>query len=321
MSLKLIRRAGGETWYMRGKFHGHKVFRSTQTSDHRVAEQVLRQLEIQLATAGSAREQRDEYTFEKASDIYLDHHKRAEPDRNAIKRLVGEIGAQYLSDIRSHVIADAAIKLYPKASAATRNRMVIANAGAILHYAADQDLCPYVKLKRFKETPVAPRDVDATVAKTLINSAEGLQRLLLLMLFRQGWRIGELLDVTWAHVNLDEKTIEHHNKKVGLYDIVPLHDEVVTLLEEIPEDERTGRLFQWRDRWAVYEWLWPLTEKLGVRFTPHMARHSFATWLVNAGATGFDLLATGNWSDLKSVKRYTRLDRERARTVINRLKG
>lgn len=321
MALKPVRRKGSEFWYIRGTFHGHKVNVTAQTRDISVAKKFQRELEKTIAVSGPPSAKRDIVSFEKAADLYLDHHNRSETDRRAIARLVAELGQHPVDEIKAHMIADAAIKLYPDGSAATRNRMAIMNAGAIMHYAADQDLCGYLKVKRFKEQPVAPRDVDVTVARTLINSTQGREQLLLVMMFRQGWRISELLEIEWPHIDLAQKAIQHHNKKVGLYDDVPMHDEVTALVAVIPEAERTGNLFPWPDRWAVYDWLWPLTKKLGVRFTPHMARHSFATWLVGAGASGFDLLATGNWTDLKSVKRYTRLDRNRARSVINSIKS
>lgn len=321
MALKPKKRKGSDFWYIRGAFHGHKVNVSTQSRDLGTAKKFQRELEKTLAASGPPAAKRDVVTFCQAADLYLDHHQRGETDKRAIARLVEELGAHPVGEIRSHMVADAAIKLYPEGSAATRNRMALTNVAAIMHYAAEQDLCGYLKIKRFKEVPVAPRDVDPTVARTLIGSTDGRQRLLLVMLFRQGWRIGELLEIEWPHIDLAERSIEHHNKKVGLWDTVPLHDDVIALLGEVPEAERAGKLFPWADRWAVYEWLWPLTKQLGVRFTPHMARHSFATWLVSSGASSFDLLATGNWTDLKSVKRYTRLDRDRARSVINRLKG
>lgn len=319
MALHLTRRKGSEFWYIRGVFHGHKVDASTRVRDHGAAKALLRRMEVELAST-EPRPQHRTATFAEAAGLYLSHHPRSISDIRAIDRLVKFLGDKALGEIKSYMISEAAIALYPNASAATRNRMTIANASAILHYAADQDLCAYIKVKRFKEAEVAPRDVDATVARTLIASTEGYQRLLLVMLFRQGWRIGELLEAQWPHIDLGERSIEHHNRKIGVYDEVPLHDDAVALLAEIPEGDRNGNLFPWPDRWAVYEWLWPLTKRLGVRFTPHMARHTFATQLAAGGASSFDLLATGNWTDLKSVKRYTRLDRERARTVINRLK-
>jgi site-specific recombinase XerD len=63
-----------------------------------------------------------------------------------------------------------------------------------------------------------------------------------------------------------------------------------------------------------------LAKRLGTTFTPHQARHTFATRRTNDGATAHDLVLTGNWADLNSVKRYTRVDIERARSVINRVK-
>ncbi len=62
-----------------------------------------------------------------------------------------------------------------------------------------------------------------------------------------------------------------------------------------------------------------LCRRLGLAFTPHVARHSFATWLVDAGVNLRDVMDAGGWSDHKSVFRYAGSNVERVRKAVNQL--
>lgn len=55
-----------------------------------------------------------------------------------------------MADITAGAIQQSALVLYPKASGATRNRQVIVPTSAIINYAAESELCPRIRVKRFK---------------------------------------------------------------------------------------------------------------------------------------------------------------------------
>lgn len=45
----------------------------------------------------------------------------------------------------------------------------------------------------------------------------------------------------------------------------------------------------------------------GKKVIPHSARHTFATWLLNAGISEHALMALGNWKTLSMMRHYGRL--------------
>ena len=53
----------------------------------------------------------------------------------------------------------------------------------------------------------------------------------------------------------------------------------------------------------------------------HTLRHSFATWLKNAGADLEDIRMVGGWKSLASVQRYVQDDRKRAREISSKIVG
>lgn len=56
-----------------------------------------------------------------------------------------------------------------------------------------------------------------------------------------------------------------------------------------------------------------------MHFTPHMARHRYATELNRGGATPLDIRAAGSWTSTEAIDRYVKVDEDRVREVIDRL--
>jgi len=187
-----------------------------------------------------------------------------------IERLCATIGELSLGEIRQHVLVDAANQLLPHGQAATKNSHVIAPAAAILHYAAENELCPHIKVRRLKEKKSTRRPVRKDDAVKLLDAATGDLRLLLIFLFHQGWRISDTLRLTWRDIDLDAGIVTYRISKTDDCLDVPLADVVLEALRARPD--RVGRVFPWRDLQSVYRALQPVCEAAGVAFTPHRAR-------------------------------------------------
>jgi hypothetical protein len=74
-----------------------------------------------------------------------------------IGRLCAVIGDRLLVDIRQRDLVDAANILYPRCLESSKNRQVFTPAAAILHYAAKNDLCPWIRIEKLKERKPEPR--------------------------------------------------------------------------------------------------------------------------------------------------------------------
>jgi hypothetical protein len=83
---------------------------------------------------------------------------------------------------------------------------------------------------------------------------------------------------------------------------MPLHLAVLNMLRD-DDAAHIGRVFPWRNRAALYRQLRPLCREAGVAFTPHCARHSFATWLGADGASTKEIMEAGSWRDYRTVLR------------------
>lgn len=317
MPLKLIEPRPGKTpfWYIRGTLYGRIIDASTKARDKKAAQRFKERFELELAKADQQRH--SPATFSVAAEMYKNYRKPKKRDEVWIDKLVGAIGDFALSDIRQHVLIDAANELYPKGSPATKNRQALVMASSILHYAAENNLCAYIQVRKFKEKEPEPRALSKEQAKALMAGAEGDLRVLLVWLFHQGWRISDTLRLRWTDINLDDETVRYHIRKTDDWRVMPLHPNTVEAVCSLKN--RVGKVFHWSDKSNLYRSLRPLCKRLKIAFTPHMARHSFATWLANEGVSPLELMEAGGWRDHKSVLRYAKLDPTRVRAVINKI--
>lgn len=342
MPLKLIppgKRKGNRFYLIRGEVGGRRLEVSAKTTDETAALRLKAELELRILAdrvPGSG----EEVTFGRGADLYVARRGLLETDDDwrRIEKLRRVLGARRVADIRQADLEKAARDLYPGRAPATLNREALRPAAAILHYCADNEYCPWLRVKLFKEPRPKTRAVTQDVARALINSVPELpaferrrsarylaaaaerqrrKALLLLWLFRQGTRISDALKIEGTMIDLERRTVSRHIGKTDEHVEEPLHDEVWEMLANDPPGP--GRLFPWSSRRSVYRWLKPYCESLGIRFTPHMARHSLGKWLNEDGASLRTIMDTLHHKDVKSSARYQSTDIEVIRATGRRL--
>lgn len=310
MPLKLIapgKRRGNRFWIARGRVAGKLREFSTNTTDKISAERIALDAAAKIA-ADTERTSPERMTFRMAA---IEYEKFAPPKGATgarIKRLADHFGDKAIRKITHADLVTAADVLYPGKKASTKNRCVIAIAGAVLHYAASNKWCEYLRIPRFKEPKPVTRTVPLPTMRDLIDGTEGMPHLLLVTLFGLGQRITDTLGIRWADLDLDARTVQMRIGKLdGENKKFPLPDDVMLALEQL--EERSGFVFPWRSRGGAYK---ALRKALGGKrgFTPHMARHTLGTLLNASGAGLKTIMATLGHSDAKSSLRYQDADLE-----------
>lgn len=322
MPLRLIApgtRKGNPFWIVRGTVGDRNIEVSAKTRDKAVARTFARDLERELL-AGRVPRPGEALSFAAAADLYLAWRDPEKADRQRISRLKIALGQRAVADIRQVDLVAAADLLQPGKTAASRNREVLRMAAAVLHYAAENGFCDWLRVKLFKEPAPATRAVSTDLAARLIAAAPaGPRRMLLLWLFHQGTRISQTLGLHWEDIDLPQQTFRLYDKKAQAWQVFPLHPEVFEELAAISDDNRGGRLWPWTQKTGVYRWLRPLARGLGVAFTPHMARHSLGTWLNQSGAGLRTIMGALGHKDAKSSIRYQAADVEMVRSASEKL--
>ncbi len=321
----------GKFWVARIVVDNHRVEKSTgamtKAGAHDFA--VAYEQELKKATAPGAKA---EITFAEAAQRYANwkgldleilwnnsRNKRVDA-RFLVKLSADDLGKRYVNEIKIEDIVDAAKRLYPTHAASARNRAVIRPVAAVMHYASKNGYCGWLRIPAFDE----PRPETRAVTDAVASRVEGavpqgsMKHLMLVWLLRHGTRISQTLGITWDHIDLTEQTYRFYNAKADHWHVLPLHPEVFELLCMIPEADRAPgkQLWPWTGTSSVYAWLRPLARQLGVKFTPHMARHTVGKRLNASGARLKTIMEALGHFDPKSSLRYQSVDIDTVRDAI-----
>lgn len=311
----------GPCWYVRGTDPSGPFEYSTGQADRRAA---ARWVETVLLVDRARRRVPGRGAEVGFSTAAL-HYKAANPQLSkadvalvdALARHLGELDCR---SIGRHTLVAAADVLKPGASPATKNRKVMTPGAAVLHFAADQRWCEYVRVKKFWESRKSSREpaTDDTVAKLLEHledPADQLapqwrgrdpnlehKRLLVCMLYELGLRISDYLRIDWTQVDLQAGTLRVRIAKTDDWATVQISHVLVAMMANL--QPQAGRLFPWSTRRGVYAWLQRVCRRAGVDYTPHQSRHAMATAAGLQRIPDGEAAKLGMWRDARSLHRY-----------------
>lgn len=318
MPLKLIPPRPGKTpnFSVRGTYQNKYIDRTTGTPVKAVAQKILLKWKGEIERGSYAVSSGP--TFQVAAEAYIKAGGEArfigeyDADTRKWTGLMGHFGDMQLSDIGQEAIDNAAIKLYPNASPATRNRQVHTVVSAILKQAKVEGA-----IKRPKGSAGNKRTSWLTPKQAFAFFKAADARDLEFGIFVRtitytGMRLGEALNMEVNRVELENAfayVAETKNEDPRALHLPPV---IVAALANHPRgmDRKGEDVFRFGKNGRLYVWLKEACKTAGVYLPPrtgfHILRHTWATWMRRHG--GLDtrgLLGTGAWKDEKSVQRYT----------------
>lgn len=305
MPLKLVPPRAGKSpnYTIRGTHLGVGVNRTAGTPDRAGARKALLKIKDDIECGAFA--PRQGVTFASAALAYL----RAGGEDKFMGPLSEHFGNMPIEQIEQAAIDEAAVTLYPDASAATRNRQVYTPVSAVLKHSGHD-----AKLKRPKGAQGQVRvdwlwPEEAAAIFRAAGEVDAEFRTFLILLTYCGPRLGEALAITVGQVRLQESFAFIGRTKNG--DPRPCHlpPIVVAELANHPSGMDRGgeRLFRFRKNGALYTLMKETMgkAKLDKHVSFHTFRHTWATWMRRyAGLDAKGLVATGAWLDEKSAARY-----------------
>ena len=307
MPLKVVWRAG--IAHLHGTVAGKRIRESARTRDRALAENIRAEREARLLKA-SLYGAEYESTFADACVLYL----QAKKSKRYVAPLIKALGKRRLASIKPGDLKMLALKLYPEASGATRNRSVLKPARAIINFANEHGLCAPMRVKGYHEARVERPAADRQWIDSFRAHAND-QRLSVLALFMYvtAARIGECVTLGPEHLDLPNKRIvgpPTKNRDEGVY---YLTDELVREIKSLsPRRIHYGRgperLFGWAGVQGPQKAWRKTCERAGIRYlSPHEAgRHGFGTEMVVRQRVDVVTAAKlGRWRDpTVLVRRY-----------------
>lgn len=258
-------------------------------------------------------------TFRQAAKLY----REAKPNARFLGPLERFFASALVSDITNAEMRRAANALYPKASPATIRRQLYTPMKAILNNAAEEDLCAAPRLK----SPVGgnrrtefftPAQADDLIT-ALAGEMNGFLAPLVTFLIGQGCRMGETLVLEGTDVHLDSRMAILRDTKNGEERRVTLIPRVVAALSTLPTLGVSGPLFRRLDGYPFRagrdnggQIALPFAravKAIGLdtaRFTPHVCRHTWATWFHAQTRDIPRMKDEGGWKS-GEWQRYTKL--------------
>jgi integrase len=292
MPLKVHRR--GKVWHYRGTVAGRRLRGSCQTEDKATAEREaakIEEREWKCRHDGPAAV----LTFAGAAMMY----RAAGKSTRFLDRIEDHWKDTLVKDIKPSMVRQMALSLYPDAVNASRNRQGIVPCQAIINFAADAELCPHIRVKRFKENKKIKPPFTLEWVERFCEHATPHLGALCLFMFATGARVGEALAVQWDDVDLSRKQVLIRATKIGEERIAHIPPRLVVAIANLPRME--GRpVFFYRNRDSCqYKWD-SIVRRAGIkRMTFHSGRHGFATKILQEHIDPKTAAWLGGWKSMR----------------------
>lgn len=216
-----------------------------------------------------------------------------------------------LSKITQAAVDAAAVKLYPDATPATRNRQVYSPVAAVLRHSGVK-----TTFKRPKGAAGKPRSRYLTEdeAFRILDAAQDSNArfgAFCTFLLYTGCRLSEGLRLTWQDISLAESSAFIRMTKNGKPRMAFLPDTVVAALANL-DGERKGRLFPWAKGGPLNDKFHAAAETAGVELkgvSYHVFRHTYGAWMRRyAKLDTAGLVGTGAWASQDAARVYEHVD-------------
>ena len=154
------------------------------------------------------------------------------------------------------------------------------------------------------------------------QSENQLLQYIIRMLVLTGARKREVLDSKWQDFDLERMAWTIPVTKAGKPRHIPISDAVVTLLSEIPKVQGNAYLFANPKTGKpfisiFYSWNTARTQAGLKDVRIHDLRHSFASFLVNAGRSLYEVQKLLGHTQIKTTQRYAHLTHDTLRDAAN----
>ena len=308
MQLKLFLRGG--VWHYRGTIAKRRLRGSTGIPKARKKDAYRKVAEIENNQwKCNSDGPQAVLTFAQAALMY---RKAGKSDTN-LEPIEDHFKNTLVKDITQASIREMAMELYGHCSGASRNRLAIVPARAVINHAAASKKCSPLRVELFK-VETAEKDY-ATLEWVQAFRKEASPQLggFALFMFLTGARPSEAME---ANIDVPNATAKIHASKVGHEREVHLPEMLVAALANIPQFE--GRpLFYYAGRNSVYTPWYAAIERAKIReMSPHCCRHGFITGLLRSGLNVKDVEWLADVTAETLLKTYAHAIKDRRLTNV-----
>jgi len=290
----------GEVWWMSFMFQGHRIRRSTGTTNRALAGSILAKVQTQLIEGQyfDSLEERTR-TFKELMDRFEREHLVKLASRETCKVFVKHFraffGDRTLAQITPRLIVDfKRSRSEVGVKAATINRELTCLKKAFNLAKREWEWCrdnPVCRVSAEKGAIKRDRWLTEDEERQLLSVSPSWLCEIVMFALHSGMRLGEILALTWAGVDLFRRTVTVFHSKNGEQRTVPANQTVIALLKEKAKvrllktelvfPSRTGTPLDPNHLRRALRIALTRADLHDVHF--HDLRHTFATRLVQSG--------------------------------------
>lgn len=295
MPIKVFRRPGSQIYSYRGTVAGRRLRGSTGTTDKIRAERIASEKEAyewkrHLDGPGAV------LTFAKASILY----RAAGKDTKYLTKIEDYWKDKLVKEMTAGAIRQSSIDIYPEAKPQTRNRQVITPTQAVINHCAELEMCPPVRIKRFKFEAAIKMPVTLEWLNTFCLYARPVIKALVLDMFATACRFAEAHRQDWPDFDFKAQTILIRDTKTKKQRIAHMPQPLLVALANLPRDKKP---FFWSESSLRRFWdedVAATAEKVPgfERLTFHSCRHGFATKMLRDRVDAKTAATLGGWDDI-----------------------
>ena len=308
MPLKLSKRGG--VYYARGTIAGQRIYQSTGCRKRAEADAWAARTEAQLRER-HALGINATLTFAEAALTYM----QAGGEGRFLRPILEYFGPDFrLADMNNAALNAAAEAILPEAAPATINRNLITPVRAVVNLAVEEGLATPVKFRKRREPPARTRWLRPAEAEALIHHAGDHLVPILAALIGSGARVSEILEARASNFHPDTGEVWLENTKSDFPRMVRLPGRARDLILEA-RPPAGGALLRRPDggAYSTGRGATPISNAfnrardkagLGRDVTPHILRHTWATWYYAQTRDFAGLLDLGGWRVADMAMRY-----------------
>lgn len=323
----------GRIWYIDYSLNNQRVRKSVGTSK-KMAELALKEAELQIAKGEFLGVIIDrKMTIDALSNEYLKFsqaNKRPkvyQRDRTLIKHLLKQFSGHEIKTISAHDLEEYKSIRITAVSPATVNREVTCikhmfNKAVEWQYLKHN---PLLSVKRFKEPPGRLRYLVTTEIDLLLNECAKHLRPIVIMALNTGMRKGEILDLKWADLNMDNRVITIKRTKNNEIRTIPMNNLLYSTLNHLCNGCTNGQpvfTYDGKPLQDIRRSFETACRNAGIEdFRFHDLRHTFASRLVMVGVNIRTVQELMGHKDIRMTMRYSHLSDSHLKNAVKKLEN
>lgn len=321
----------GKFWYVDFSYRGRRIIQSTKQRDKRIAELVLKDMEVKIAKGELLGiHDQPKILFRDCAEQYLAYSKANKASQSYVRdlsifkvHLIPSFGMRYLHELKPVMIEDYKAMRLTKAKPETVNRELaclsnLLNKAIQWGYLID---CPMKGVRYLKERPPRVKYLEANEALRLLENCSEHLKPIVLCALHTGMRKSEILNLKWQNIDFHNRIMHLEKTKNNRRRMIPMSGILSSELRKLPRRGEYVFCNKMGEKFGkIHKSFRTACRRTGINdFRFHDLRHTFASHLTMSGCNIRTVQQLLGHVTIKTTMKYSHLSKEYLEEAVNLL--